>query len=222
MQDRQKSGVSPSLIAGFSVLILAAGSATALLTWNSVRNPASAPAPTTVQPQQFSSPSKASVDSSAAKTSNAVKPAPSVTATEKTIQIYWLKSDGNKIALAPTSVNLKSGKSDAVLTAALEKLLEGPRDTTVSSTVPVGTRLRSVVVKSDGVHVDLSKEFTSGGGSTSMTGRVAQILYTASSLEPHAKIWLSVEGQPLEVLGGEGLLLDQPFTRQAFEQDFAL
>jgi spore germination protein GerM len=55
-----------------------------------------------------------------------------------------------------------------------------------------------------------------------MTGRVAQILYTATSLQPTAKVWIDVEGKPLETLGGEGLELKQPLTRQGFEQNFTL
>jgi spore germination protein GerM len=70
--------------------------------------------------------------------------------------------------------------------------------------------------------VDLSQEFTAGGGSASMTGRVAQILYTATSINPNTNVWIDVEGKRLEVLGGEGLVLDQPLTRQNFEKNFDL
>ncbi|MBD2019453.1 spore germination protein, partial [Leptolyngbya sp. FACHB-36] len=37
-----------------------------------------------------------------------------------------------------------------------------------------------------------------------------------------ARVWLFVEGEPLETLGGEGLMLDQPISRESFEKEFAL
>jgi len=76
-----------------------------------------------------------------------------------------------------------------------------------------------VTIQNDGIHVDLSQEFTTGGGSASMSSRVAQVLYTATSLQPNAKVWIDIEGKPLEVLGGEGLLLEQPLTRESFEKN---
>jgi len=51
-----------------------------------------------------------------------------------------------------------------------------------------------------------------------MSSRVAQVLYTATSLQPNAKVWIDIEGKPLEVLGGEGLLLEQPLTQESFEK----
>jgi spore germination protein GerM len=125
--------------------------------------------------------------------------------------------------VVPSAITLKdTDKPSEILEGALKSLLTGPADPAFSTTIPKGTKLRNVSLEADGVHVDLSKEFTDGGGSASMTGRVAQVLYTASSLDPTAKVWIQVEGKPLEVLGGEGLMIDQPLTRENFEKNFDL
>lgn len=141
----------------------------------------------------------------------------------KTVQVYWLKTVDNRLELAPEQAKLDlSGQPNQDLKSVFTHLLAGPSATTNVTTIPPGTQLRSVSVEGNAVRVDLSQEFTSGGGSASMAGRVAQVLYTATSLQPTAKVFISVEGKTLEVLGGEGLMLDQPLTRQQFQQDFDL
>ncbi len=148
------------------------------------------------------------------------QPSPS----QHTAQTYWLKGAGKQFELVPipNPQTASNQPTYSPLEAAFNRLLAGPPDTALSSTIPKGTKLRSVKIEQDGVHVDLSQEFTTGGGSTSMTGRVAQVLYTATSLQPAAKVWINVEGKPLEYLGGEGLELDQPLTRRSFEHNFTL
>jgi spore germination protein GerM len=151
-----------------------------------------------------------------------LKPKAAKTPAAQSVQVYWLKTVGNEIKLTPAPVALNEDQPDGVLKSAFEKMLQGSTDPTLTSTIPVNTRLQKLEIQPDGIHVDLSPEFTSGGGSTSMMGRVAQVIYTATTLDPNAAVWISVNDQPLDVLGGEGLVLDQPMTRQAFDQNFAL
>jgi len=140
-------------------------------------------------------------------------------------EVYWLDTESDRLELIPQPLNptgSEANNPEILLTAALETLLDGPQDAAHSTTIPPEARLRGIEVKADGVHVNLSADFTTGGGTTSMTGRVAQILYTATSLDPNLPVWLAVESEPLEVLGGEGLMIRQPLTRQAFHEDFEL
>jgi spore germination protein GerM len=140
-------------------------------------------------------------------------------------QVYWLRSNQNKLSLVAKSLppNKSGATPQQVLTIAVQNLLSAkPRDD-LSSTIPKGTKLLSLQVRSDGVHVDLSPEFRSGGGSTSMIYRVAQVIYTVTSIDPNQKVFISVGGQSIDSnhpLGGEGLILQQPTTRTQFATDF--
>ena len=53
-----------------------------------------------------------------------------------------------------------------------------------------------------------------GGGATHVRGMIAQIVYTATGLQGIDKAWIWVEGKKSIVLGGEGLVLDKPLTRE--------
>jgi len=150
-------------------------------------------------------------------------PQPAQGTATQTVQVYWVKDAGGKFQGVPTKVALKQAdRPDTTLQAAFSSLLAGPKDANVSSEIPKGTKLRSLSVKNEGVYVDLSTEFTSGGGSSSMSSRLGQVIYTATSLKPNAKVWISVEGKPLELLGGEGLEVAQPSTRQTFDKNFPI
>lgn len=140
------------------------------------------------------------------------------------LELYWLNADGTGLVNTPLNLEPipKSASAAEILTAGVSQLLSGPKASTVTTTIPAGTKLESLTVEPDGIHISLSKEFQAGGGSTSMQGRLGQILYTATSLTPTQPVWLSVNGQPLTVLGGEGLEVKQPLTRAEFEQAFAL
>ena len=138
-------------------------------------------------------------------------------------QVYWLNDKGDRFELlASPMIVEKSSDNQEVLKTALESLLAGSTDPQQITTIPQGTELLDLTVDKEGVKINLSQEFTTGGGSTSMIGRLAQTLYTSTSLDPNAKVWLTIDGQPLEVLGEEGLEVEQPITRQWFDENFEL
>lgn len=183
------------------------------------------PPPTPVQTPQAQTPQvqKPLAVTPQVVTPKSPQPKPLLQTDTQTVQVYWVKGAIGKFEAVPTKVAVKQAdKPDAVLQAAFNSLLAGPKDASVSSEIPKGTKLRSLSVKNEGVYVDLSVEFTSGGGSNSMTGRLGQVIYTATSLKPNTKVWISVEGKPLELLGGEGLEVAQPSTRQSFDKNFPL
>ncbi|XDE64340.1 GerMN domain-containing protein [Arthrospira platensis BEA 1257B] len=151
------------------------------------------------------------------------EPPETTDAIEKTVNIYWVDEADNQLVWVPNPVTLtvSASQPDTVLAAAFDRLLSGPQEANQYSEIPPGTQLLNVTATEAGaIAIDLSTEFTTGGGSASMIGRLGQVVYTATSLDPLAPVRISVNGLPLEVLGGEGLEIPQPITRQQFEQDF--
>jgi len=148
---------------------------------------------------------------------------PQTTIVQSQAKTYWLSANSDKLDFVANSVSVqKSANKDQVLQTALEQLLSQTPNSPASTAIPTGTQLLSLKVNPQGVYLNLSATFTQGGGSESMAGRLGQILYTASSLDPNMPVWISVEGKPLETLGGEGLMIDQPITRQWFKENFEM
>ncbi|MGH2756798.1 MAG: Gmad2 immunoglobulin-like domain-containing protein [Actinomycetota bacterium] len=93
---------------------------------------------------------------------------------------------------------------------------EGPNGTAI----PKGTELLGVERDLDGLHVDLSSEFESGGGSLSMQMRVAQIVYTATQFEGVDAVSFKIEGKGVDSIGGEGIDVSEPLTRRDFQESY--
>ncbi|HYH92676.1 MAG TPA: GerMN domain-containing protein [Candidatus Saccharimonadales bacterium] len=108
-------------------------------------------------------------------------------------------------------------KSVATSRAAIEALLDGgpihDAYPSVSTAIPVGTRLLDVAISNGVATVDLSSAFTSGGGSASMQYRLGQVVYTLTQFSSVKSVLFKVEGKALTTLGGEGLVLDGPQSR---------
>ena len=126
-------------------------------------------------------------------------------AVEKTIA-----ATGHRTAKDPEFVALAAQPSASLLlSSAFGQLLNNSDFARQRGSIPANTRLLSLEVKQAGVYVDLSEEFATGGGSASMINRVNQVVYTATSLNPNADVYISVAGQKLDdnnPLAGEGLL----------------
>lgn len=216
------------LAAGLATLVLASGGSVAWLTWRTL-NPVPPVAefpPLEVTPgqtdQTLPPQTEPATDPTVPDVSQGDPTAP-VPADEKTGQIFWLKDQDGQLQLVPTAITVAGDASpDAQVKAAFDALLtsSGDADPDAFTTIPEQTQLLAATVEDDGIHVDLSADFTSGGGSAAMTGRLGQVIYTATAFDPNAPVWISVDGQPLTLLGGEGLEVSQPMTRADFNQGF--
>ncbi len=130
------------------------------------------------------------------------------------LRVYFLREEKVGPVARPMS-------GDSVAAEALGHLLTGPTEAEqqigFSTTIPEGTEALGVTITDKVATVDLSAEFTSGGGSLSMMGRVAEVVFTLTQFPTVESVSFEVNGQPLTVLGGEGVMLDTPQTRADWE-----
>jgi spore germination protein GerM len=139
------------------------------------------------------------------------------TATNETtvVRVYFLRDE--KVGPAGRTVP----KDDTPAKSAMEELLKGPNASDgaagLQSVIPAGTELHGVTISGGVATVDLSAAFGSGGGSLSMQGRVAQVVYTLTQFPTVTGVTFELDGVPAMTLGGEGLVLDHPQTRADWE-----
>jgi germination protein M len=131
------------------------------------------------------------------------------------LKVYFMRND--KLVVAGRTVPT----TKAVGRAALLQLLAGPSPADkargMATCVPARTKLLGLSVAHGTATVDLSKSFARGGGSLSMTARLAQVVYTLTQFPTVSRVVFWMEGRRVTVFGGEGIMLDHPATRASFE-----
>ncbi|MDR7486648.1 MAG: GerMN domain-containing protein [Armatimonadota bacterium] len=135
------------------------------------------------------------------------------------VRIYFVTSADGAATVAPVERTVVGRRTPEILRAALEALLAGPsaaeRARGLVTEIPAGTRLRGVTVQDGVAVIDLTEAVASGGGSSSMLGRLWQIVYTGTDVPGIAQVRILIEGAERPGLGGEGVLIDRPLSRPA-------
>jgi germination protein M len=128
-----------------------------------------------------------------------------------TLRLYFLR--GEQLGVAERQV----AHTSAIATASLRALLAGPtaaeQAAGLGTSIPAGTQLFGLSIKDGTATVDLSEEFGSGGGSLSMTSRVAEVVYTLTRFPTVHDVEFLMQGQAVDALGGEGVALNEPQGR---------
>ena len=146
-------------------------------------------------------------------------PSPSTDPAETTTvrAYFFLGSFTHEAGLAPVLREIP--KTQAVATAAMTALIDGPAKAEIETspamytTIPDGTRLLGLTITNGLATVNLSKEFESGGGSASVLGRLAQVVYTLTQFPTVTAVSFELDGQPVTTFSGEGVVLDNPVGR---------
>jgi spore germination protein GerM len=132
-----------------------------------------------------------------------------------TLSVYFLREE--KIATAHRQVP----ETQQVAAAAMQELLKGTNqleyDSGLDTAIPPGVEYLGTEIVDGVATINLSSAFDDGGGSLAMQARLAQIVYTLTQFPTVQSVVLQLDGQTVEALGGEGLVIDHPLSRADFE-----
>jgi spore germination protein GerM len=131
--------------------------------------------------------------------------------------IYFVRAEPTMFTLVQASRSVTGDTTEARLREAISAMIAGPNASEaaqgLTSSFDPGTRVLSVTVQGARATINLSSELTQGGGTALMTGRLNQLLYTATQPSSIHEVVVLVDGQPLQTLGGEGLIVPSPWRR---------
>ena len=144
-------------------------------------------------------------------------PTPSATASPgatSAVSVYFLSGE----KLQPVRrVATGTGVGAAAVTALLAGPSAAERAGGLTSAIPTGTTLLGLNIAGGVATVDLTSSYASGGGSLSMTARVAEVVFTVTRFPTVQRVSFRLDGQPVTALGGEGVDLSRPVTRADYE-----
>ena len=193
MRTSIKKALAAGALAGAMALTAACASSTKT-GQSPTTPPATAPPPTTTTPAPSTSlPTPVTMD----------------------VRVYFIH--GDQIAVAHRTVTA----TQQIATAAMTELLAGPNATDnasgLATAIPTATRLLGINISGGVATVDLTGAFASGGGTASMTDRLAQVTFTLTQFANINSVVFHLDGKAVNVFSSEGIILDHPATRAGFE-----
>ncbi|MFQ5524060.1 MAG: Gmad2 immunoglobulin-like domain-containing protein [Acidimicrobiia bacterium] len=159
-----------------------------------------------------------------------IAPAPETTIPTTTVPmvaqrvvVYLVAEPANSYlgnpALVPVTSEVAAPESQASPLTAL-RLLTDPRLGTppgLGRAIPEGVEVLGVT-QAEGLYtVDMNQAFLDGaGGLLADITMLNQLVFTATAADPGAEVRFTVEGQPVDIFGSEGLVVVDPVSRTDF------
>jgi hypothetical protein len=169
----------------------------------------------TEEPAEIDTTSETGTATTAEKES-ATETVPAPNTTKVLLQVWFSKDESLYVVTRSRAHTRRVGA------AALEELLEGPEsfeaETGIFSAIPRGTQLLGLEIEDGIAFVDLTSEFESGGGSFSMFMRLAQVVCTLDQFPTVKGVLFKLDGEPVDIFSGEGLVLDKPVGCGDYEE----
>ena len=138
----------------------------------------------------------------------------------RSASLFFVRIDDDGI-IVRQEVKRQIAVSDSPLLDSLAALLKGPSEDEIRkklvSLVPQGTKLLSAQVRGSTAFLNFNEAFMYNHyGIEGYAGQLKQIVYTATSFPTVQDVQILVEGEKHDYLGGEGVYIGKPLSRNSF------
>lgn len=139
----------------------------------------------------------------------------------ESVIIYFIGQNSNKDEVYKlVKRNFDPSKDGTKLDFALNELLKGPnykeKNMGIYTEIPTDTKIRSISKINGKLYIDLSYDFEQGGGTDGLYKRLYQLIKTVNK-NSSENVYLKIEGREVDVIGGEGIMINQPLTPHSLD-----
>lgn len=148
-------------------------------------------------------------------------PAEADNKTEEYINVYFIGKNENQEEVYKAVKRVYNKDIDgSKIKFSVYALINGPKmeeqKKGIYTEIPHDAQVISVREYNDKVIVNLNSAFVQGGGADSLYKRLYQLIKTAK-LNTLLPVYLYIDGQRADVVGGEGIMITQPLSNSSLE-----
>lgn len=149
------------------------------------------------------------------------QPKPEPSKQEEYVNIFFIgKNENNEEVYRAVKRVYNENVDGSKVKYAITSLVLGPKPAEkangVYTEIPANTQILGITEKPDKVIINLSSAFATGGGTESVYKRLFQLIKTAKRNTEKA-VFLYIEGQQADVIGGDGIMITQPLSENSLD-----
>lgn len=137
------------------------------------------------------------------------------------VNVYFIgKNEHNEEVYKAVKREYNKDVDGSKIRFAVSALVRGPKPDEkqrgVYTEVPMESKVINITEQSDKIIVNLNSAFVTGGGTESLYKRLYQLIKTVR-LNSTLPVYLYIDGQRADVVGGEGIMLSQPLSNSSLD-----
>lgn len=143
------------------------------------------------------------------------------TKSKEYVNVYFIgKNEHNEEVYKAVKRRYNKDVDGSKIRFSINALIQGPkqeeRQRGVYTEVPSGSEIINISEQKDKVIINLNSAFVNGGGTDSLYKRLYQLIKTAR-LNSNLPVYLYIDNQRADVVGGEGIMLTQPLSNSSLD-----